>query len=118
MKYMLLAHADDAAFMAMPPAEMEKAIGEYFAYTQALQLAGVLVSGERLRPAESAAVVRVGKDGAPSVLDGPFIETKEQLGGFWMIDVESQDEAVKWATRCPGSRHGAMEVRAVWERGS
>ncbi|GIL40595.1 YciI family protein [Roseiterribacter gracilis] len=116
MKYMLLAHADDTPFQAMSPAEMEKAVGEYYAYTMALEQAGILLAAERLRPAEDAAVVRVGPDGTPRVLDGPFIETKEQLGGFWMIEAANQDEAVRWATRCPGSRHGTMEVRAVWER--
>src|SRR4051794_20138609 len=115
MKYLLLAHADDAPFQAMAPEEAEKAVGEYYAYTKALEQAGILLASERLRPAEDAALVRVGPTGTPSVLNGPFIETKEQLGGFWMIEAGSQDEAVRWATRCPGSRHGTMEVRAVWE---
>src|SRR4051812_15709032 len=93
MKYLLLAHADDAPFREMAPAEAQKAVGEYYAYTVALEQAGVLLPAERLRPAEDAAIVRVGQDGTPSVLNGPFIETKEQLGGFWMIEAESQDEA-------------------------
>jgi hypothetical protein len=87
--------------------------GAYFAYTEAMQKAGVLVGGERLRPTSDATTVRV-KDGKTQVLDGPYAETKEQLGGYYMIDVPDLDAALSWAARCPGAATGTMEVRPVW----
>ncbi len=59
--------------------------------------------------------VRVDPSGKTTVLDGPYVDTKEQLGGYYMIDVENLDEAIKWAARCPGAGHGTVEVRAIWE---
>lgn len=117
MKYLLLIHGDETHQRETDPAQGAKMMGEYIAYTEALAQAGVLLGGERLRPSGDATVVRVGAGGTPSVLDGPFIETKEQLGGYYMIDVPTQEDAVRWAARCPGARHGTVEVRAVWELG-
>jgi hypothetical protein len=78
-----------------------------------LQKAGVIVGGERLRPSASGTTVRVA-DGKTKVLDGPYAETKEQLGGFYMIEVPDLDAALSWAARCPGASHGVMEVRPIW----
>jgi hypothetical protein len=86
----------------------------YAAYTEAMNKAGVLVGANRLRPAGSATSVRV-TDGKTNVLDGPYAETKEQLGGYYMIDVPDLDAALTWAARCPGASHGTMEVRPIWE---
>ncbi|MDB5364096.1 MAG: YciI family protein [Rhodospirillales bacterium] len=115
MKYLLLIHSNEKSDQEIDPAEGQKLMGEYFAYTEALKQAGAWLGGQRLRPVAEAAVVRVGKNGAPSVLNGPFIETKEQLGGFYMIEAPDQEEAVRWASRCPGARYGTMEVRPIWD---
>ena len=84
------------------------------AYGQALQDAKVVVASNRLRPTSAATTVRVA-DGKTQVLDGPYAETKEQLGGYFLIDVPDLDAALAWAARCPGASHGAVEVRPVWE---
>jgi hypothetical protein len=76
--------------------------------------AGILVSSDRLRPAASATTVRVA-DGKTQVLNGPYAETKEQLGGYYLIDVPDLDAALSWAARCPGASYGSVEVRPVWQ---
>ena len=78
-----------------------------------MKKAGVYVGGDRLRPTSSATTVRVA-DGKTQVLDGPYAETKEQLGGYYMIDVPDLDAALSWAARCPGASHGTIEVRPIW----
>ena len=113
MQYMLLLHADSTAFMKMKPEEMEQAMGAYTAYTDALKTAKVFVAGDRLKPSSTASTVRV-SDGKTKVKDGPFAETKEQLGGYYLIEVPDLDAALKWAAKCPGAHHGIVEVRAVW----
>ena len=86
------------------------------AYTQALAEAGVLVGGEALFPAAEAATLRT-SDGATDVQDGPYADTKEQLGGFFLIDVPDLDAALEWAARHPAAPNGAVEVRRVVQRG-
>jgi hypothetical protein len=83
------------------------------AYTEALKKAGAYVAAERLQPTATATTVRVA-DGKTQVLNGPYTETKEQLGGFFMIEAPDLDAALAWAARCPGAQHGIMEVRPVW----
>ena len=117
MEYMLLIHADDTRFNAMPEAQRNQALAAYAAYPQALRESGVHRSSNRLRPASDATVVRV-RDGRTEVQDGPFIETKEELGGYYLIDVPDLDAALAWAARCPGASHGTIEVRPVWEMGA
>lgn len=111
MRYMLMIYRDEAAFGG------EKAGGPhaaaYVAYAEALQGAGAMVSGERLQPATAATTVRV-RDGATEVLDGPYADTKEQFGGYFIIDVEDLDAALQWAARCPGAAQGTVEVRPLW----
>ncbi|HUD25729.1 MAG TPA: YciI family protein [Burkholderiaceae bacterium] len=85
----------------------------YMAYTEAMQKAGVLVGSNRLRPTSEATTVRA-PGGKQSVLNGPFAETKEQLAGYYLIEAPHLDAALSWAARCPGSQHGAIEVRPVW----
>lgn len=116
MEYMLLIHADEERFNALPDAARDQALAAYGAYTQALRDAGVVRSANRLRPATAATVVRV-RDGRTEVQDGPFIETKEELGGYYLIDVADLDSALSWAARCPGAGHGTVEVRPVWPMG-
>jgi hypothetical protein len=113
MQYMLLIHADPAGLQALRDAERSTALAAYMAYSEALTKAGIVRSGNRLRPADMATTVRV-RNGKTEVLNGPFIETREQLGGYYLIDVPDLDTALSWAARCPGASHGAVEVRPVW----
>jgi hypothetical protein len=78
-----------------------------------MKTAGVMVGSNRLKPSGSASTVRIA-DGKTKVLDGPYAETKEQLGGYYLIEVPDLDTALSWAARCPGASHGTMEVRPVW----
>jgi len=113
MQYMLLIHANEAGFARLTPEEGRKAMAGYGAYNEVLKQAKVLVGGDRLKPSAMTSTVRVA-DGKPIVKDGPFAETKEQLGGYYLIDVANLDEAIKWAAKCPGAHHGTVEVRAIW----
>jgi len=113
MQYMLMIHGDEAAEAAMPEAAMQALMGAYGAYTDAMMTAGVLVAGERLRPSDTATRVRV-VDGKTQVLDGPYAESKEQLGGYFVIEVPDLDQAITWAARCPSSAHGTIELRPIW----
>jgi hypothetical protein len=85
----------------------------YTAYTEALKKAGVLKSSNRLQPSSAATTVRMA-NGKPQVLDGPYVESKEQIGGYYLIDVADLDAAISWASRCPGAGHGVVEVRPIW----
>jgi hypothetical protein len=114
MKYMLLIYVNEAAMQAARTESAESVSAPYLAYTEAMAKAGVLLGGNRLRPTQSASTVRIA-DGKTKVLDGPYAETKEQLGGYYMIDVPDLDAALSWAARCPGAQHGVVEVRPLWE---
>ena len=113
MQYMLLIYGEERAAENMPREQMTSIVNAYMAYTQALGDAKVLVGSNRLRPTSAATAVRT-TDGQLKVLDGPFAETKEQLGGYYLIDVPDLDAALSWAKRCPASRYGSVEVRPVW----
>jgi hypothetical protein len=113
MQYMLAVYGDERAAESMPREQMTEIINAYMAYTQALRDAKVWVGSNRLKPTSAATTVRVA-DGRTQVLDGPFAETKEQLGGYYLIDVPDLDAALSWAARCPGARHGTVEVRPIW----
>ena len=113
MKYLLMTYGDEAAMQAAPKEAVEQVHGAYMAYTEALQKAGILVGGERLQRSTAATTVRI-VNGKTQVLNGPYAETKEQLGGYYMIEVPDLDAALTWAARCPGASHGAMEVRPIW----
>jgi hypothetical protein len=117
MEYLLLIHADPAGLQALRDAERSTALAAYGAYTEALQKSGVLRGGNRLRNADTATTIRV-REGRTEVQNGPFIETREQLGGYYLIDVPDLDTALSWASRCPGASHGAVEVRPVWAMGT
>lgn len=114
MQYLLLLHANEQSFAQMTPDQQQQGMAAYMAYTEALVKAGVYKGSNRLRPVSSTTTVRV-LDGKTQVLDGPFIDTKEQLGGYFMIDVPDLDAALSWAARCPGASHGVVEVRPIWE---
>ena len=113
MQYMLLIYSDERAAESVPREQMTETINAYMTYTQALHDAKVWVASNRLRPTSTATAVRI-KDGQTKVLDGPFAETKEQLGGYYLIEAPDLDAALSWAARCPGARHGTIEVRPIW----
>ena len=113
MQYMLLIHSSEAAMQSMPQDAIGKMHAAYMAYTDAITQAGVVVNGNRLRPTSATTTVRV-VDGKTQVLDGPYAETKEQLAGYYLIDVPDLDAALSWAARCPGASVGAIEVRPIW----
>ena len=114
MKYMLLIYGNEAAMKAVPKADVDKMMPAYAAYTEAMVKAGVLTGGNRLQWTEAATTVRTA-NGKTQVLDGPYAETKEQLGGYYLIDVPDLDAALSWAARCPGASHGSVEVRPIWD---
>jgi len=113
MKYMLLIYGNEGQMQGRPKAATDQALAAYGAYTEAMKKAGILVDGNRLKPTNSASVVRVA-NGNTKVLDGPYAETKEQLGGYYLIDVPDLDAALSWAKRCPAARYGTVEVRPIW----
>ena len=113
MHYLLMLYANEDGWQALSKAEQEQGVAAYAAYTEALNKAGVLAGSNRLQPISSATTVRI-VDGKSQVLDGPYADTKEQLGGYYMIDVADLDAAIAWAARCPGASHGIIEVRPVW----
>jgi hypothetical protein len=113
MQYLLAIYGDERAAKNTPSEQTTEIINAYMAYTKALQDAKVLVASNRLKPTSAATTVRI-TDGQTKVLDGPFAETKEQLGGYYLIDVADLDAALTWAKRCPGTRYGSVEVRPIW----
>ena len=112
MQYLLLIYDDETTWAEMPEAERNGYFQEYMKYTSDLQQAGVLVGADQLQPTSTATVVRV-RDGEQIVTDGPFAETKEALGGYYLIDVDSIDEALEWAAKIPSARYGTIEVRPI-----
>jgi hypothetical protein len=114
MRYMLLIHTDEPGATPPPTEAVTKMSADYAAYTEAMRKAGVNLGGERLQPSKKAAVVRV-RDGKRQVLDGPYVDTKEQFGGYYIIDVPTLEDAVTWAERCPAASRGTVEVRPIWE---
>lgn len=113
MKYLLMIYASEAGETAMSPEDTGKMMQAYGAYTEALVKAGAMQAGERLRPSSDATSVRV-RNGKTEVLNGPYAETREQLGGYYLVDVPDLDAALSWAARCPSSSHGTIEVRPIW----
>ena len=114
MRYMLLIHSDEVPEAAMTPEEEATLMAAYGEFTQALTAEGALVTADRLRPTSEAVTVRV-RDGEALETDGPFAETKEQFGGYYLIDVPDLAAAKAWAARVPSAAHGSVEVRPVWE---
>lgn len=112
MQYMLLIYDDEQVWANMPETERNSAYGEYFAFTNELREKGAFVAGDQLQPTAAATTVRIRK-GDQLVTDGPFAETKEQLGGYYLIEADSVDEALEWAAKIPSARYGSIEVRPV-----
>jgi hypothetical protein len=112
MKYVCLIYDEEKKAAAMSKAEGDAFMGEYFAFTEGIKKSGQYVGGEALQPVQSATTVRV-RDGKMLTTDGPFAETKEQLGGFYLITANNLDEALQVASKIPSARIGSVEVRPV-----
>jgi hypothetical protein len=113
MQYMLLLYVDQNSWAKMPPEEQQKGYGAYMSFLEALKKAGAYHSSGRLQPTTTATTVRISNN-KTQVLNGPYTETKEQLGGYFLIDAPDLDAALSWAARCPTSSHGIVEVRPIW----
>ena len=112
MKYICLIYSDRGKIDALPESEQQAILGEYMAFTQSIRESGHYVAAERLAPVKRARTIR-SRNGQVAVTDGPFAETKEQLGGFYLIDARDLDEATEIASSIPGTRLGTIEVRPV-----
>jgi hypothetical protein len=112
MQYLLLIHDEEAQWGDMPEDERNAIYAEYGQYTEELQSRGILVGANQLQPSSTATVVHV-ENGNTLTTDGPFAETKEVLGGYYLIDVETLDDAIEWAAKIPTARLGHIEVRPI-----
>ncbi len=114
MQYILMDYVSESGWPTLTKAEQEHWLGAYKAYMEAMTKAGVLKSSSGLKPSSAATTVRV-ENGKTQVLDGPYADTKEQLGGFHIIEAPDLDTAISWAARSPTAIHGIVEVRPLWE---
>ena len=114
MRYVLLITGDEHSQDALSPAEAEANFAEFMKFGAEMSERGVLKDGNRLRPTSDATTVRV-RDGKVVTSDGPFAETKEQIGGYYVIECDNLDEAIEIASKNPGARLGSVEVRPLWE---
>jgi hypothetical protein len=110
--YLLALYDNEKSDDNKSEADMAALMGEYQAFTESIKASGNYIGGEALHPTSTASTVRV-RDGKRATTDGPFAETKEQLGGYYIIDVPSVDEAVKWAAKIPSANGGAVEIRPL-----
>ena len=114
MRYLLMICTEETADEASSPEEQAATLAEYGVWAEEMGGRGVLQGGERLRPTSDATTVRV-RDGETLTSDGPFAETKEQVGGYFVVDCKDLDEAIEVASKLPGARDGSIEVRPIWE---
>jgi hypothetical protein len=112
MKYLLTIYGDESARENISPEDGKAVMDAYFAFSREVDEAGAMLGGEGLQPTSSATTVRV-RDGERTITDGPFAETKEQLGGFYLLECKDLDEAIEWAAKIPGAQSGSVEVRPV-----
>src|SRR3954453_4747506 len=112
MKYAFTIYRDESQVEPATPEKMQEMSGSYREVTEEMQQKGVLLAGDGLYPTATATTIRV-RDGQRDVTDGPFAETKEQLGGFYVLDCRDLDEAIEWAAKIPGSQIGSVEIRPV-----
>jgi hypothetical protein len=113
MRYLLLIYTPESVERNMPKEEMDAYMGGYFAFTKETRDRNLFVGGEALQSVSTATTVRV-RDGQTVITDGPFAETKEQLGGYYLLDCKDLDEALEVAAKIPTAAHGSIEVRPVW----
>ena len=112
MKYILLIYGAESEWESMSREEMEKVYAEHGAYAEAMEKAGVMRGGAELKPTTTATSIRFG-NGRPRTVDGPFAETKEQLGGYYLIEVDNLEQAIEWAEKMPGMTSGTVEIRPL-----
>ena len=112
MKYLCLIYDEEQKMAGMAKADADAFMGEYFAFTNDIKQTGHYVAGEALHPVHTATTVRI-RNGKMSTTDGPFAETKEQLGGFYLVTAKDLNEAIQIASRIPSARHGSIEVRPI-----
>ncbi len=112
MEYLLLLYGNEKGWESMPKAELDAVYGEYMAFTDSIKKSGNYKGGNPLQPTPTATTVRV-KGGKTLTTDGPFAETKEQLGGYYLVDAKDLDEAIALAARIPAARTGSVEVRPI-----
>ena len=116
MRYLLMICSDENKVQELSEAEGSAILAEYGAFMEEMGKRGVLLGGERLQPTATATTVRV-QNGSVLTSDGPFAETKEQIGGYFMVNCKDLDEAIEVASKIPGARLGTIEVRPIWEMG-
>jgi hypothetical protein len=117
MKYLCLIYSDETQWPKLPKEETDKMLAEYGAFTESVKRNGSWIGSNRLRPTSSATTIRI-RNGQMTTTDGPFAETKEQLGGYYLIEATDLNAAIQTASRIPGARVGSIEVRPVWEYGT
>jgi hypothetical protein len=113
VQYLLMIYANEQETKALGPTVLGAMHGEYVEFTKSIVQAGQFKAADRLRPVSTASTVRV-RNGKVLVTDGPFAETREQLGGYYLIEGKNLDEALAVAARIPGAKHGSIEVRPIW----
>jgi len=114
MRYLCLIYDEEQKLAAMPKSESDAFMGEYFAFTEGIRNSGHYIGGEALQPVQTATTVRV-RNGKMSTTDGPFAETKEQLGGYYLINARDLNDAIQIAAKIPSARLGSVEVRPIQE---
>jgi hypothetical protein len=114
MRYLVLIYGDEKAGVPMTEAENQAYMAEYFAFNNMARERGIYEGGEALHPTSAATTVRV-RDGKVLMTDGPFAETKEQLGGYYILNCQNLDEAIEMTTHIPGVRNGSIEIRPIYE---
>jgi hypothetical protein len=114
MKFLLTIYNDESGFASATPEQTQQMMAAYGEVGEAMQKAGVILGGEGLQPSSTATTVTV-RDGETLTTDGPFAETREQLGGYYLLECRDLDEAISWAARIPGSHYGSIEVRPVMD---
>lgn len=117
MQYMILIYASEASWGDYTPEEGKAIYQKYMEYSRELAESGLMVCGSELQPSHTAKTIRV-QGGKPVTTDGPFAETREQLGGYYLIEAPDPETALVWAAKCPGMLHGSIEVRACAENAS
>ena len=115
MQYLLLIYANESEYEKLSPSQKESLLTDYAEFTKSVVQSGRFKAADRLRPVSTATSVRV-RDGKPMITDGPFAETREQLGGSYLVDAKDLDEAIEIAARIPSSKYGTIEIRPIWLR--
>lgn len=116
MRYLLMICTDESYYSTLTEEDMGSLMQAYGAFDAEIEAAGICESSYRLQPTSTSTTVRV-RDGKTAMTDGPFTETKEAMGGYYLIDVPNLDEATAWAAKIPSAKYGSVEVRPIWEMG-